>query len=53
MLDAGVLAAACASPLTPALQRFPDNGIGEGISAYAVPYLASFPYLGIPHAGNR
>jgi hypothetical protein len=53
VLDIVLQAAAGATPLTPAFNRSPNNIIGDGVSRNDVPYLTSFPYLGIPHAGNR
>ncbi|HJU44669.1 MAG TPA: DUF4331 domain-containing protein [Vicinamibacterales bacterium] len=53
VLDIVVQAAAGATPLTPAFNRSPNNLLGDGVSRNDVPYLAQFPYLGIPHAGNR
>ena len=53
VLDIVLQAAAGATPLTPAFNRSPNNILGDGVSRNDVPYLTSFPYLGIPHAGNR
>lgn len=53
VLDIVLQAAAGASPLTPAFNRFPNNSIGDGVDRNDVPYLTSFPYGGIPHAGNK
>ena len=53
VLDIVLQAAAGATPLTPAFNRFPNNSLGDNIGSNDVPYLTSFPYLGIPHAGNR
>jgi hypothetical protein len=53
VLDIVLQAAAGATPLTPAFLRAPNNGLGDGVDRNDVPYLTSFPYLGIPHAGNR
>ena len=53
VLDIVVQAAAGATPLTPAFNRSPNNLLGDGVSRNDVPYLPQFPYLGIPHAGNR
>jgi len=39
--------------LTPAYNRSPNNSLGDGVNRNDVAYLTSFPYLGIPHAGNR
>ncbi len=53
VLDIVLQAAAGATPLTPGFSRFPNNSLGDNVGANDVPYLASFPYLGIPHAGNK
>lgn len=53
VLDIVLQAAAGATPLTPAFNRSPNNQLGDGVSRNDVPYLTTFPYLGIPHAGNR
>jgi len=53
VLDIVLQAAAGATPLTPAYNRSPNNGLGDGVGGNDVPYLAYFPYLAIPHAGNR
>jgi len=53
VLDIVLQAAAGATPLTPAYLRFPNNSLGDNVGSNDVPYLSSFPYLGIPHAGNR
>ncbi len=52
VLDIVLQAAAGATPLTPAFSRSPNNTLGDGVERNDVPYLTSFPYLGIPHAGN-
>ena len=53
VLDIVLQAAAGATPLTPNFNRPPNNQLGDGVSRNDVPYLTSFPYLGVPHAGNR
>ena len=53
VLDIVLRAAAGATPFTPAFDRSPNNTLGDGVSRNDVPYLTFFPYLGIPHAGNR
>jgi hypothetical protein len=53
VLDIVLQAAAGATPLTPAFNRSPNNGLGDGIGRNDVPYLRQFPYLATPHAGNR
>ena len=53
VLDIVLQAAAGATPLTPAFNRSPNNTLGDGVGRNDVPYLPQFPYLGVPHAGNR
>jgi len=53
VLDIVLQAAAGGTPLTPAYNRSPNNSLGDGVSRDDVAYMPSFPYLGIPHAGNR
>lgn len=53
VLDIVLRAAAGATVLTPAFNRSPNNTLGDGVNRNDVPYLPFFPYLGIPHAGNR
>jgi hypothetical protein len=53
VLDIVLQAAAGATPLTPAFNRSPNNALGDGVDRNDMPYLPSFPYLGVPHAGNK
>jgi Domain of unknown function (DUF4331) len=53
VLDIVLQAAAGGTPLTPAYNRSPNNSLGDGVTRNDVAYLTSFPYLGIPHAGNK
>ncbi|MEO7134025.1 MAG: DUF4331 domain-containing protein, partial [Vicinamibacterales bacterium] len=53
VLDITLQAAAGATPLTPAFNRSPNNGLGDGVNENDLPFLPFFPYLAIPHAGNR
>ena len=53
VLDIVLRAAAGATPLTPGFSRSPNNQLGDGVNRNDVPYLTTFPYLGIPHPGNR
>ncbi len=53
VLDIVLQAAAGATPLTPAFNRSPNNGLGDGVDRNDLPYLSNFPYLAIPHAGNK
>ncbi|HXG89796.1 MAG TPA: DUF4331 domain-containing protein [Vicinamibacterales bacterium] len=52
VLDITLQAAAGATPLTPAFNRAPNNALGDGVTRNDVPFLTTFPYLGVPHAGN-
>ena len=53
VLDIVLQAAAGGTPLTPAYNRSPNNSLGDGVSRNDVAHMPSFPYLGIPHAGNK
>lgn len=53
VVDIVLQAAAGATPLTPAFLRSPNNILGDAVERNDVPYLSFFPYLGIPHAGNK
>ena len=53
VLDIALQAMAGATPLTPAFSRSPNNALGDGVDRNDLPYLPIFPYLAIPHAGNR
>ena len=53
VLDIALQAMAGATPLTPGFNRSPNNGLGDNVSTNDLPYLPSFPYLAVPHAGNR
>ena len=55
--DIAIRAMAGATPLTPGFNVAPNNTLGDGccITPFGgndVPYLASFPYLGLPQSGN-
>ena len=53
VLDISLLAMAGATPLTPAFHRSPNSTLGDGVNNNDLPYLPNFPYLAIPHPGNR
>ncbi len=53
VFDIVLQAAAGATPLTPAFLRSPNNMLGDAVERNDVPYLSFFPYLAIPHAGNK
>ncbi len=52
VLDIVLQAAAGATPLTPSFLRSPNNGLGDGVNQNDIPYLTSFPWLGIPHRSS-
>ena len=41
------------TPLTPSFNTGINAQLGDGIDGNDMPYLDVFPYLGLPHAGNR
>ena len=51
--DIAIRAMAGATPLTPSFNTGINAQLGDGVMGNDVPYLASFPYLGAPHPGNR
>ena len=51
--DIAIRAMAGATPLTPAFNTGINAQLGDGVSGNDVPYLNTFPYLGLPHPGNR
>ena len=53
VLDIALRAVAGATPLTPAFNRSPNNTLGDGVDRNDVEYSRVFPYLALPHAGNR
>ena len=53
VLDIVLQAAAGATPLTPSFNIAPNNQLGDGVHSNDLPYLPVFPYLSVPHAGNR
>lgn len=53
VLDIALRVMAGATPLTPAFNRSPNNQLSDGVQSNDLPYLPKFPYLAIPHAGNR
>jgi hypothetical protein len=53
VLDITLQGAAGATPLTPAFNRSPNNGLGDGVNENDLPFLPFFPYLAIPHPGTR
>ena len=51
--DIAIRAMAGATPLTPTFNTGINAQLGDGVGANDVPYLTTFPYLGLPHSGNR
>lgn len=51
--DVAIRAMAGATPLTPAFNTGINAQLGDGVPGNDVPYLSTFPYLGLPHPGNR
>ena len=53
VVDIALRAMAGGTPFTPATNVAPNNTLGDGVSQNDVPFLARFPYLGVPHQGNQ
>jgi hypothetical protein len=53
VVDIALRAVAGATPLTPSFNTGINAQLGDGVSGNDVPYLTRFPYLGLPHPGNR
>ena len=51
--DIAIRAMAGATPLTPSFNTGINAQLGDGVPGNDVPYLPVFPYLGLPHSGNR
>ena len=51
--DIAIRAMAGATPLTPSFNTGINAQLGDGVAGNDVPYLRTFPYLGLPHPGNR
>ena len=51
--DIAIRAMAGATPLTPSFNTGINAQLGDGVFMNDVPYLTTFPYLGLPHPGNR
>ncbi len=51
--DISIRAMAGATPLTPNFNTGINATLGDGVIGNDVPYLTVFPYLGLPHPGNR
>jgi hypothetical protein len=53
VVDIALRVMAGATPLTPAFNTGINAALGDGVNGNDVPFLATFPYVGTPHAGNR
>jgi hypothetical protein len=53
VVDIAFRVMAGASPLTPTFNTGINAQLGDGVNANDVPFLATFPYVGLPRAGNR
>ncbi len=53
VVDIGLRVLAGASPLTPTFNTGINAQLGDGVSGNDKPYLATFPFIGLPHAGNK
>lgn len=51
--DIAIRAMAGATPLTPSFNTGINSQLGDGVPGNDVPCLTVFPYLGLPHPGNR
>ena len=51
--DIAIRAMAGATPLTPSFNTGINAQLGDGVDGNDMPYLDVFPYLGLPHSGNR
>ena len=53
VVDIALRVMAGATPLTPSFNAGINALLGDGVNANDVPFLAVFPYVGTPHAGNK
>jgi hypothetical protein len=53
VVDIALRAMAGATPLTPEFNTGIRTVLGDGVPANDKPFLAVFPYLALPHAGNK
>jgi len=53
VVDIALRAMAGATPLTPAFNGGINAQLGDGVAGNDKPFLAVFPYLATPHAGNK
>ncbi|MEO6223663.1 MAG: DUF4331 domain-containing protein [Vicinamibacterales bacterium] len=53
VVDIAFRVMAGASPLTPSFNKGINAQLGDGVNGNDIPFLDVFPYIGLPHAGNR
>jgi hypothetical protein len=51
VVDIALQAVAGGTPFTPAQNKAPNNQLGDGVNVNDVPFLATFPYVGLPASG--
>jgi len=51
VVDIALQAVAGGTPFTPATNIAPNNQLGDGVNVNDVPFLTSFPYVGLPTGG--
>jgi len=51
VIDIALQAVAGGTPFTPATNIAPNNQLGDGVNVNDVPFLTSFPYVGLPTGG--
>ena len=51
VMDISMQIYAGATPFSSSLNIFPNNSLGDGVDANDVPFLSSFPFVGMPHPG--
>lgn len=53
VVDIELRALAGGTPFTPAFNMFPNNGLADGVDKNDRPFLAKFPYMASPFAGEQ
>ena len=53
VVDIALRVMAGATPLTPSFNNGINAQLGDGVSVNDKPFLATFPYVATPHAGNK
>jgi hypothetical protein len=51
VVDIALQAVAGGTPFTAAQNKAPNNQLGDGVNVNDVPFLATFPYVGLPASG--